>query len=535
MFSIKALALGASAVALAFSGHAQTITSSGLGEVDPWGVGFLEHGEQALPSNMWRASEAETLLPLMRNVRTRNLTPAERSLLRRAILSPALKPDGDKADDVLAERARIMFELGEAKAAAELMTRLNKAPRGLEPEEIASDLQLALGNERAACQPVAYGPVKEGAYWAKLRAVCAALQNNFSGAELAVEMAAGQGVNDSWLFSAVVAASGTAPNPPNARFDSGVSLAISTKGKLKAPVNAVAVSGRPDLAAAMAKRESLPPEIRVQGANLAAEAGLITPQDHRAAYRALLSDAEYRPKTPNGMALSRSTDRAANTAAKARAFNDALVSAMGSPARFRAAARLLRSDISRLPRNADAAQFALTFAKASLAAGDRSGAARWTAASEFEGVAAPDAFELAYVDGLIMLAGGEASPASVRVVTERLIDAANSKAETAKAARLFALWTAMDITPPAQARALMYKAGAETGADLPAAGVLAVKSAARSDAAGEAILSLLGYTKGNPTKLKATDLAVFADALKKLGAGQAARELLLEATGYWQR
>ena len=261
----KAFSAVAAAICIVVGASAQ-IVSSGIGEVDPWGQGYLDSNEKGLPSDSWKASNADDLIPLMRKVRTRSLTPAERALLRRAVLSPALKPNGSKADEVLAERARIMFELGEAKAAADLMTRLKKAPPGLDPEEVAADLELALGNEATACRNIQYGVVKEGPYWARLRAACAALQNNLAGAELAVELAAGQGVDDAWLFSAVFAGLGDAGKPPNARFDSGISLALSAKAKLNAPVNAVAVSGRPDLAAAMAGRASLPPELRVQGA-----------------------------------------------------------------------------------------------------------------------------------------------------------------------------------------------------------------------------------------------------------------------------
>ena len=47
------------------------VEEGGLGGVDPWGIGFLKTGEPAMPTRMWTASRAEDLLPLMKNVRTR--------------------------------------------------------------------------------------------------------------------------------------------------------------------------------------------------------------------------------------------------------------------------------------------------------------------------------------------------------------------------------------------------------------------------------------------------------------------------------
>lgn len=533
MSLIKPLVAAACAAVIACGAEAQ-IVSSGIGEIDPWGMGYLEADEQSLPSNMWKASNADDLVPLMRKVRTRSLTPAERALLRRAVLSPALKPNGKQADDVLAERARIMFELGEAKAAAELMGRLTKAPPGLDPEQVSVDLQLALGNEATACGYVQYGSTRQGAYWARLRAACAALQNNLAGAELAIELAAEQGVNDPWLFSAVVAGLDGAGEPPMARFDSGISLALSAKADLKAPINAVAVSGRPDLAAAMAGRQSLPPELRVQGANVAAESGLISARDHRSIYQLLISKSDYSPYTSNGAALRRASSQEADNVMRARAYSDALRSASGSPARFAATSRLLQFDLMRLLKGPDTTEYAPLFARANLAAGDMRGAGRWSAAIDYEGGKPADPFDVAVVDALIILGGGDASKASVVAVGQRLVTNATDEAQKNRAARIFTLWTGFGISPPPEARALMFKADEPEIPAIPSSQVLAVKAAADADAAGEAILSLLGYTKGDPTKVRAADMAVFLEALGQIGARSEARVLALEAAGYWK-
>ena len=527
----QALFVGASALIIALPASAQ-VKEGGLGAIDPWGIGFLDPGETSMPSGMWNASRAEDLLPLMRQARTNALTPAERILLRRVVLSPAERPEGVQADTLLGERTRIMYALGEAEAAAELMGQLKKPPRGMDAEAMAADLQLALGNQAIACGQVT-GTAREGDYWARLRAVCAVLEENTSAAELAVEFAQNQGVNDPWLFSAVYAVSGDTQNRPPARFDSGLNLALSTKAELTPPLNAVS-SSRPDLAAAMATRPSLPADLRVQAAGIAAQAGLLSAEDHRATYEALFTKSGYRPGSPIEIALSSMNNPAATTATRARSFSAALRTSADNAARFAAVSRLVKADLDELPQSSDTARQALMFARASLAAGDAEAAARWSGATEFEGVPLPDPFEAAWIDGLIILGGGDASPASIEVVTTRLIEAAEGQNRQRAAAKLFSLWTSFGIAPPSEARAIMNGQTSVAGQRLNPWNVMAVRAAAEADAAGEVVLQILGFTRGDPTQLDVTDLAVLIAALREIGADDAARILALEGTGYWK-
>ena len=87
-------------------------------------------------------------------------------------------------------------------------------------------MNLALGNEATACAML-NDPDRLSGYWAKLRAVCAALEGNSAGAELAIEMALQQDAVDSWLLAAVFATSGELPEPPEADYSSGLNLAAN--------------------------------------------------------------------------------------------------------------------------------------------------------------------------------------------------------------------------------------------------------------------------------------------------------------------
>lgn len=368
--------LGAAALAAILSCPARAqIEDSGLEQVDPWGISYLGEDEPTLRTRMWRGAHADDLLALMETVRTSGLTPAEHMLLRRLALSPARAPGGTAQDSLLAERARIAFELGEAIAAAGQMARLKVAPIGTDPAVTAADLNLVLGNEASACDMLNQ-PDLEGEYWAKLRAVCAALAGNTSGAELAMEIAQAQGVNDPWLASAIFAASGITPNPPEARFDSGLNFAISSRANLDVAADAVP-EGRPELAAAMARRKLMPPAVRVKAAGLAAEAGLLTPEEYRTAYNSALAADGFTPSTSLDKAIFLASDSFVATEEKSQAIAEALTDASASPARFAAVSGLMLADIARLPAGPETASNALIFARASLAAGDVSEATRW--------------------------------------------------------------------------------------------------------------------------------------------------------------
>ncbi|MEM8617366.1 MAG: hypothetical protein AAGF20_10570, partial [Pseudomonadota bacterium] len=96
------------------------VKSEGMGDISAWGARYLNTGEPEFPPDVWSRSDDETLLDLMQQARTLRISPAERQLLRRVVLSPATAPRGDKAEALLSQRARLMLALGEARAAAAL-------------------------------------------------------------------------------------------------------------------------------------------------------------------------------------------------------------------------------------------------------------------------------------------------------------------------------------------------------------------------------------------------------------------------------
>ena len=377
---------------------------------------------------------------------------------------------------------------------------------------------------------------------------------------------------------------------------------------------------RPDLAAAMATRTSLPLEVRIPAAGLAAEAGLLDGAAHRALYSELVAQEGYEPVRSIELAVAALDDPEETAAIKARSLDIALRASAGNPARFLAASRLFAEDLAALERDIDTAPYAMSFARAEIALGRLDRAAAWLdrspiivpepepapeevaepaadageeaetapqeggeadAAAEVEAGAEPvadepaeaaegeadtesgeeaagetedpdgepeavepppapepepepETFESLYLKSVLVLAGHEKMRAERRAIAEALIDITRSPTEEAQAARIFALWAARHVAPPAAARALMSGAETESGVRGDEWRMLAIRAAAEADAAGEVVVSTLGLTLGEPTDLAMPDTTVILDALTEIGAEDAAAVLALEATGYWR-
>jgi len=397
MWSRRALAGAALATLLSCPASAQ-IEDSWLEQVDPWGISYLAEDEPALRTRMWRGARGEDLLALMQDARTKGLSPAEQILMRRLALSGARAPEGEESTALLAERARIAFELGEAAAAAGQFAELKSPPPGVDAAAMAADLNLVLGNEATACDALST-PGLEGDYWPRLRAVCAALAGNTSGAELAMEIAQAQGVEDGWLSSAIFAMSGVAPKPPKARFDSGVGFAMSNRAVLEVTPDAVPAD-RADIAAAMARRKLTPPDVRVKAAQIAAEAGLIDREEFRIAYNSALAADGFNPRTLLSEAMLAAADGMTSDADTAEAIAAALIEAEESPAHFAATASLLRAGMARLPLSPDTEDKAFLFARANIAAGEMGEALRWVTPPEPEPEPEPVAQDVADLEAI---------------------------------------------------------------------------------------------------------------------------------------
>ncbi|MEM1391331.1 MAG: hypothetical protein AAGG45_09640, partial [Pseudomonadota bacterium] len=489
--------------------------------------------EGEFPSRLWQRSSNETLLTLMRNVKTTRITPAERLLLRRVILSPTREPQGEKADELLAERARLMLALGEAEAAASLVPRLKTEARGVDAETLAVDVALARGDEVTACRrPQSAAALPSGMYWMKLRAVCAILRDDFGRAEFALELATTQGLDDPWFINAIFAASGDVPNPPNARFDSGLNIALSTKAELDTSRITTSPS-RPDLAAAAAQRPGVPAQLAEQFAALAVEAGLLSPQEQRRILMARLQDDAYVPENAIQAAILASRDSTLTAGEKAQKIERAMRGVRdGDFSGMTATVQLLLPELKRLPRLPETAEYAVFFAKVALIVGDNRLAQSWLGAAESAGFERADEFEIAKLDAINLISGGDMSPPSQMAVQDRLIEASESERQKREAAKILLLWQGFDLVLRPEARTLISQYD-DRGERVSAGRLSAIEAASKDGAIGETALRILAVTNRAPDRLSARDVAELISALRRIGADDIARSLAVEAAGIW--
>ncbi|MEM9572732.1 MAG: hypothetical protein AAF996_14795 [Pseudomonadota bacterium] len=525
---LAGLVLGLSA---GLSAQAQ-IESDSMDDLGAWGQRYLSSNEAEFATTLWRNSNDEFLLSLLQSVTTTELGPAERLLLRRIILSPATPPQGVHAEDLLAERARLMLDLGEARAAAALVPRLEQAAPGLDAETLAVDLDLASGQEASACNTL-NGSVKDGEYWLKLRAVCAVLRDNFSGAQLAIEVAAAQGVDDPWMVEAIFAAAGDTPNPPGARFDSGLNTALSSKAVLDTDRVTLAAD-RPDLAAAAALRPGVPAELRARFAEIASAHDLIHPDDRRSILLDRFEDEDYEPDSPLEQAFATLRDPISTDTARAEGVITVLNSSTENGLNtLRPTAQLFLPDLEALPQSLETAPFALDFARAALAAGDTALARSWLGASEVDGIEPFDPYDIALVEAVAVIVDADTSPTRLAAIEKRLTTSTNSEAREQQAGRVFTAWMGLGLPLSAVARDFVASIP-DAGERIPQGQLTALKAARLGDAIGEAALMILATTNGDVARLAPTDLAELLEVLIALDAEDVARDLALEATAFWE-
>lgn len=531
MFSKYILCLAA-ALSLLSLASAQ-IEDDSLDELNAWGQRYLSAGEPEFPTTLWQGSDSAMLLDTLRSLQVRHFTPAQRQLLRRLVLSPAEAPQGEAQEALLAERARLMLALGEPHAAQALFPSLQQEVGGWDSASLSADLDMAAGREASACGAL-NGGVREGDYWLKLRAVCAVLVDNFSGAELAIEFAEAQGVSDPWLIEAIFAASGDVPELPQGRYDSGLNIALSTKARLDT-TQIILAGAHPYLAAAAAQRPGVPSGLRVRLAALASQMDLIAPQIRRQILFEHLSQTDYEPSLSleRGLVLLMAPDvsEAERTKEVYRLLGQLSLADLDT---YRRRAQLLLPDLRRIRANTDTAAYALRFARASFAAGDPAQARRWLASLDMEGAPRVDPFMLTFLEAVDLMSGGDASVPSQKAIARRLIAAISNPEQDKQAAKLFSLWTGLGYRLDAAARSRLNLLE-PTDWRLSPQDMARMSASAAAGAVAETSLHVLRVLQSVPDdRLSTPDLAVLLQALRQIDAADIAADLALEHLAYWR-
>lgn len=538
------------------------LESSGLGMLDPWGVGPLSRADGAMSLSQWQDSDIEVLTGLFNGLRTDTLTPVTRDLLRRVLLSSSRRPAGEGADELLVQRMFLIRELGELGAYISIMEQLPETDGLMSAHSARIDLQLLRGNLASACSTVRQTGGSEP-YIFRARAGCFALEGNFSAADLALELGTDFGAADPWLSEAINAVRVLPEKPterqlaqlPAANFASGLNTAISLEFGL--PISEDAASAiNPGFAAELISRSDIPRNLRIPLADRAAAAGLLSPEHVRRAYR--LDPLPLRPTTnpDSDEPLNEDQDADAvtiNTPVNAldevlqiasipsteeldivRGIQAALRASAETPEHFASAAAVLLPLMDGLRSLKAIGDNSELFALAAFAAGDQRMSDRFQRLVEIEGGPQGDPFMQAWLDGLRIVSGADPAPASARLVSARLADAARGP-ERVSAARMMAVFMALDLPLSPEARGFLSDNTGNllnVGRDVDPREKALLRAALISDSTGEAFLRVIATTTPRPERVQADALINLLILLIDQGFESEARALALEALNF---
>lgn len=532
---------------------AQTVSAAPLGQSDPWGVGWLGRADGALSATIWSGTDAQTLAPLFAELKPAALSPAARAVLRRVLLSSARGPSGEP--DLLVERLRLLEQSGETARSADLRRRFPKTGWGVSGDRLASDLDLAAGNNETGCARVAPRRADDPV-WMSLRALCLALAKDFDAATLVGEQALDiEGKADAWLLAALETMREPLKTKPAGRYGTAFEAALSVAAKLSAPANAFAATPA-DVAAAVVRHPGATAEQRRGALRIAVDGGKLKPEEVLAALvESATSEAEaakartgrvgQRP-TADFLTLALAAREAEDPAARAAAYAAALKGA-DNASDARIAALALQAAIRALPKSAAAAANAETFARASLLAGDIRQAREWRRLMDDLAGDKVDLWAAARIDLMLGYAAGE--DAETAEVLERMLDSvpaalaapprtlspAQRQADLRRIenTRVLFLYAGTGRTLGPAARSVLA-AQRTAGRGVADAALARIQAAADGKAEGEALIAIVAQLGPDTSALSFSGMADLLTHLRRLGFAAEANAIALETLQVWK-
>jgi len=255
--------------------------SQSLAEVGLWGVAASHPGIPVLNSGLWKNADAATLGIAFERIAPTSRFPSMQDLVRAALFSGGAAPS--TGDDPVAARRRFeaAARFGPAQAAADLAARAPKLTDDLALSKLAADTAFALGRTEDACAITKTVSATSTAdlYWLQARAVCYLVAKEPSAADLSADLALNQGLSDPWFFAAIGKATGSSvAKPPQARYDSGLAIELSSQAGLLATKEVLAALS-PAAASALIGRADSAPAFRASIATRAVFAGSLYAPD----------------------------------------------------------------------------------------------------------------------------------------------------------------------------------------------------------------------------------------------------------------
>lgn len=268
------------------------ITVGTLGGVDASAAGLLGQQNGGFGFDMWRGSSRGSVERYLRELPVATGSPIMNEMSRRLLLTGAEPPEGEQgASSLLAIRLNRLIAAGHADLADQLgqSARADKAPDvAIERARAA----LAIGKDEQACSelpniPTGSDPAHDAAaaFSLKLSAFCQVMSGNKSTANLTLDLAREEGLDDPLFYSLVAEATDglklKAPDPATLDI---LDVALYRLANRELPKNAGQIATAA-VVQALARNDKLPPETRIAAGERATMLNLLNPAELAALYK----------------------------------------------------------------------------------------------------------------------------------------------------------------------------------------------------------------------------------------------------------
>ena len=500
-----------------------------LAVVNPNEAGLIDEAHGALGASMWSGTALGTIrggLALLPN------QPGWRSLRAlelRLLESPATLPEGKQGGEpALALRAGKLLAIGAPEAAAQLLARMPGPQMTPTLRRLQVDALLLGGDVKGACGQEANlrAALPGDNYATQVQVFCQYIGGRGNEAGLGVDLLRDQKLKDPVFFAAADSLGGLPP----AKIDwvgqaSPVSTAMAIQAKLPVPETAVA-SASPMVLSALARGETLPPEIRIAATERAVALGILPAEALRTLYDSAQIDTGTASGETGKTAKSRIILYKAAQAQPVPNLRAELIqrALAGDPA---TAPLVYAPMLAQLQASPDLVNFAPWAVRALLASGQYEATRPWFGILRAEGVVSGGTMAAA-LKPLARLAGQTEALTSADLAAWRQARGESPADAAKRSLLLFSLTSALGDTPPeTDWLPLLDGPTVITGKVSRSALSVGLLSAATAQHRGETVLYVL-LALGEARDAEPAEFARLIAALKAVGLEADARALALE-------
>ncbi|NWH07710.1 MAG: hypothetical protein HXY22_03515 [Alphaproteobacteria bacterium] len=254
-----------------------------LDQVDSSAVGLLDDSNGGLGAKMWEGGSREAIAALMPRLPVATRSPAVNSLARRLLLTGAPAPQG-AGRTIIQMRLERMMAGGLIEDIPALVAKVIAPDERM--QQLAVDALLLAGKDGDACGDASLMRLESGApYWLKIRAYCYAVEENYAGVSLTLDLMRQQNIDAPVFFALAQQIAEAMPAKITTYLDpEPLELALFRLSGVAMPGDGLGNADPGDLRA-IALTQTKVPALRLAAAEKAAEIGRFDLGDLGALYQ----------------------------------------------------------------------------------------------------------------------------------------------------------------------------------------------------------------------------------------------------------